>query len=64
MNIIDDIFSRFKWYRKFIGGKWYNNRYKIHYGLSCYTVWERNRFPYEDIYTFEMEDYTDMMEKK
>jgi len=34
--------SDYQWYRKWLGGTWYHNRYIFDLGRSMITIWERN----------------------
>ncbi|MCK5018719.1 MAG: hypothetical protein KAS32_16780 [Candidatus Peribacteraceae bacterium] len=33
--------SQFRWWRRLLGGKWYCNRQKVHYGMHKIEYWSR-----------------------
>jgi hypothetical protein len=39
--------ARFEWYRRYLGGIWYHNRYWFDAGRIMIVVWERNFLGYQ-----------------
>jgi len=56
-NVIYDIFADFKWFRKFMGGKWYLNRYIFDLGRVMFCIWERKRYADGSVRTVTEEIY-------
>jgi hypothetical protein len=41
MSILDTIFSRYKWYRRMVGGEWKKIRVRIPAGYNYLVFWSR-----------------------
>ena len=51
--------AKYRWFRKWRGGIWYENRYWFDAGVTCYIIWERHHYSYGGgpLYTIRQENY-------
>ena len=60
-NILHNILSKYKWYRKRLGGVWFHNRCIFNGGTSVIYCWSRyNR----GIYFSKKEDYSETLHQR
>lgn len=58
--MIKNIFSKFKWYRKWKGGIWYRNRYIYDAGRVLVFCWSQHQSYYHTV----VEDYNETIQER